>query len=269
MRLAVPVMKDENFELRQDLFQNIEPFVIYFGETRLLDVEKAYKRDRVIISPENPLNIIGISGGISHDTKRTDHIDRIGRFIKKGHGTPLEAFQMNFFIGGISKSCGSQVSRYRTGQGHVSQSSRYVNKSETRFVYNIYHNYSSLDMPIKGRYLIDSNRFSEALYWYHNSIDVMSKQDARRFLPMSMATYRHWWINARALRYFCLERLQPDAEWEICRLACLLTYTVLTFRTELIDKQWIQLYEKSLERLKLSVSTQHVNVDDSLFSYQG
>ena len=54
--------------------------------------------------------------------------------IRKGHETPFESVMYNFHIKGLSKAAGAQLSRYRTGTGHISASRRF-RSAEPQFVY--------------------------------------------------------------------------------------------------------------------------------------
>jgi flavin-dependent thymidylate synthase len=216
---------DNHYYLRFKLYNNIEPKVRFIAETRLIDNPN-----------QDSQTIIGICAAESKQSKREDHVDRVKRLIKLGHDTPLEALQVCFYISGISKSCGAQLSRYRVGQGHVSKSGRYVDQSDVKFVYNIYE---KLDDPAE-QYNIDSNTFHQLHSTYINNLKTLSRQDARRILPVSHATSRYWWVNIRALRYLLKERMTKETEWEFRRLACLIYFHCMAQYPACFEDMWTQ-----------------------------
>jgi thymidylate synthase (FAD) len=166
-----------------------------------------------------PAIAAGVSYGskekLEGDSERCIKLNR--KLIEQGHHTPLEAIQLNFFVSGISKACGAQISRHRAGQGHVSASRRF----KTAGAGFIYPTYEYLD---KERVLVEleidelNNKASYGRYETKRKSGV-KKEDARMVLPVSYATERSWFINARALRDFFRLRLAADAEWEIRRVA--------------------------------------------------
>lgn len=143
------------------------------------------------------------------------------KLIRMGHHTPLEAIQFNFFVTGISKSCGAQVSRHRIGQGHVSSSRRFQS-GEVGFIYPPLDYID--DEEVVRTLLLEYSRLNKMLATeYKATFKVaVKKEDARMILPVSRATQRYWFINARALRDFFRLRLAADSEWEIRRLAWIL-----------------------------------------------
>jgi thymidylate synthase ThyX len=63
----------------------------------------------------------------------------------------------------------------------------------------------------------------------------LSKTEARLVIPVSSASERIWWINARAMRDFLKLRLPADAESEIRRLAHLLLDIVYRITPSLFE----------------------------------
>jgi flavin-dependent thymidylate synthase len=225
-------VKDPWKHLRQDLFGNTEPTValeaitVPFGEgvlQSLNDIEAL------------PARAAGTSygtrekfkGHLSGDPALRHEVERLNKhLIKLGHLTPLEAIQFNFFVSGISKACGAQVSRHRVGQGHVSASRRFKTAGPS-FVYPLL-DYIEDKEDAEGVLNVFSRIYKESYDNYSESrtlgkmfldAPILRKQDARMIFPVSYATERSWWINARALRDFFRLRLDVTAEWEIRRLA--------------------------------------------------
>jgi thymidylate synthase (FAD) len=200
-------------ELRTKCFGNEEPTVELVAYS--LPIGK-YKNRSV---EELPAISAAVSYGSSIDTidqsRKLNH-----QLIHKQHLTPLEACQFNFYVKGISKICGAQLSRHRIGQGHVSSSRRF-RRQEMSFVYPML-NYLTDEREVKQIYELMSLSNQHAFEQYlvlkgrHTGI---KKSDARYIIPASTATMRHWWVNARSLTNFFRLRLAPDAEWEIRRLA--------------------------------------------------
>ena len=195
--------------LREDgIFGNTEP------EVKLIAISKAD-----FISPEA---LPAISAGISYGTEIGD-LDRAKelnhKLIKMSHDTPLEAVQYNLHISGISKLCGSQISRYRH-TGHISSSRRF-RKQQPTFVYPMLANiHYSRDVKEILSYMSQQYESAHNAYLYLRN--TLTKQDARYIIPASTATERHMWLNAREARHIFKQRLAPDAEPEIRRLAFLM-----------------------------------------------
>jgi len=143
------------------------------------------------------------------------------KLIIMGHHTPLEAIQFNFFVTGISKSCGAQISRHRIGQGHVSSSRRFQS-GDVGFIYPLLDYID--DKEVVRNLLLEYSRLNQMVAREYKAklAGAVKKEDARLVLPVSRATQRYWFINARALRDFLRLRLASDSEWEIRRLAWML-----------------------------------------------
>jgi thymidylate synthase (FAD) len=166
-------------------------------------------------------SVPGESARISYSSGRLPPDEAVAlsrKIVRLDHYTPLEAVQFNFRITGISKVCGQQMSRHRIGQGHVSSSRRYQ-EQKPAFVYPIFSDeYQQSD--VEGFYAWYEGIHRQAFKLFQDLRAMkVSKQDARRVIPISSAQERVWWINARALRDFFRLRLAKDAEWETRRLA--------------------------------------------------
>lgn len=198
-------------ELRKTCFGNEEPTVELVAYTDPVGKSRC--------AEELP----AISAAVSYGSKinSLEDAQRLNRkLIDSGHLTPLESLQYNFYISGISKICGAQISRHRIGQGHVSSSRRF-RQQEMSFVYPML-NYLKDEREVSSIYALMSQSNQRAFEQYlllKGKYSGIKKSDARYIIPASTATMRHWWVNARALRDFLRLRLAPDAEWEIRRLA--------------------------------------------------
>jgi len=203
-------MLDPWREIRSHCFGNEEPAVELVAYT----VPAA---DR--LTEELPAISAAVSYGSEINTlEEAQKLNR--KLIERGHLTPIESVTFNFYVTGISKIAGSQLSRHRIGQGHVSSSRRF-RQQEMSFVYPML-NYMKDEREVKQVYelmsLSNQHAFEQYLLLKGRHKDV-KKSDARYIIPASTATMRHWWVNARALRDFLRLRLAPDAEAEIRRLA--------------------------------------------------
>jgi len=165
-------------------------------------------------------NIIAESAAISYGTNLADeyHAKRlISNLIRKGHHVPLEFCVFQFKLTGISKSCSSQIARHRMSS-QVSSSRRYREQGIS-FVYPLLSNIND-ELEVKQLYKIMSEQNRNAILAYeHLRSRGVTKQDARRVIPVCSAVEKYISINARSLTNFFRLRLAPDAEWEVRRLA--------------------------------------------------
>jgi len=223
-------MKDPWKHLRADLFGNVEPEVTLVGVSvpieksgdLLANACRVDDGDGPIWVPRPNWECIeattaqAASTSYGSKVKNPQNLNR--QLIQKGHLTPLEAIQFNFHVSGVSKACGAQMSRHRIGQGHVSRSRRYT-RQQPAFVYPLLDYFT--DEEIVSDILFCHSRLNREAYTrYKHALQLgAKKQDARLLIPVSSATERVWWVNARALRDFFRLRLAKDAECEIRRLA--------------------------------------------------
>lgn len=224
-------MEDKWKHLREKCYGNSEPNVILLAMTQPMG--KFDPEEYPNLVEKIPADAASTSYG-----KEIATIDAARRLNKKlidlGHLTPLEAVQYNFKVTGISKACASQISRHRIGQGHVGLSRRYTEQRPS-FIYPLF-DYIEDEPTAQMLYsfLSDNN---EIMYAKFNALrdKGVKKQDARMLMPVSVATERNWFINARALRDFFRLRLDPSAEWEIRRLAGLLLNIVMHVTPSLFE----------------------------------
>jgi thymidylate synthase (FAD) len=234
-------VEDKWKHLRKDLYGNVEPKVKLEAITMPLypctdlegnpKEEPEFQYDHTCYDniygihfkaiEQLPAIAAGVSYGskekMENDSERAIKLNK--KLISQGHLTPFESVQLNFFVSGISKICGAQISRHRVGQGHVSASRRFQT-AEPRFVYPTLDYID--DEGEASSYLSRlSQIYSESYQYYYKWFRDMGlhKEDSRLCLPISYATERTWWINVRALRDFFRLRLAADSEWEIRRLA--------------------------------------------------
>ena len=193
-------MLDPWYMQRQELYGNVEPSV------------------SLVNSPNE--NIIAESAAISYGTDLTDdnHKKRlIGNLIKRGHHVPLEFCVFQFKLTGISKACSAQIARHRMSS-QVSSSRRYREQGIS-FVYPLLSNIDD-ELEVRRLYQIMSEQNRNAILAYeHLRSSGVTKQDARRVIPVCSAVEKYISINARSLTNFFRLRLAADAEWEIRRLA--------------------------------------------------
>lgn len=235
--------------LRKDLYGNVEPSVelraitvpiilgnemetdFYFSEALTGDLHDEIDFKQI---EQLPAISAGVSYGatekLENDNERAIKLNK--KLIADGHDTPLEAIQMNFRVKGLSKTAGAQLSRYRTGNGHVSASRRF----RTAGISFVYPLLEYIDDKDSAEGVLNSiARVNEDAYdcykgfregkWFMNC-PVIHKEDARQVLPVSYATEREWWVNVRALRYIFKQRLKADTESELRRL-CWMIYDMI------------------------------------------
>jgi thymidylate synthase (FAD) len=214
-------VNDKWAELRRglNLFGAIEPEVRLDAITTPIASEASSRHAREMLPALAASVSYGSTGAIQTNPDRALALN--AKLIKMGHHTPLEAIQFNFFVTGISKSCGAQISRHRIGQGHVSSSRRFQS-GEVGFVYPLL-DYIDDEKAVRTL-LLEYSRLNKVMAQEYKAIFglAVKKEDARLILPVSRATQRYWFINARALRDFLKLRLAADSEWEIRRLAWML-----------------------------------------------
>lgn len=233
----MPVFNDPWKELREPLFGNVEPSVFLDAlTTPCLDIPIDPEMTTYKMMDLTSVEMLpAITASTSYDRReKVKTIEQARRLNKKliesGHLTPFEAIQFNFYIEGISKACGAQLSRHRIGQGHVSVSRRFK-EAKKGFIYPVFDYIENFDFAkwLLGE-LSSTNEFLYDRYCllrepieHPNIGDIkIKKEDSRLILPVSYSTSRVMWINARALRDLFRLRLAPDAEWEIRRLVTII-----------------------------------------------
>jgi len=219
-------------ELRRSLFANTEPEVELVGITCPGELVRN-NSDYYFSVPEKEAILQkieeqpAIAAATSYGKQPKNPVVLNERLIEAGHLTPLESIQFNFFISGISKLCGAQMSRHRVGQGHVSASRRYQ-QQKPEFVYPLLSEVVSLETA-KNIYEDMSDCLKSNYFLYLRLIrdKTAKKGDVRYIIPACSATHRYYWANARALRDFFRLRLDSSAEGEIKRLAFIILDLVM------------------------------------------
>jgi flavin-dependent thymidylate synthase len=268
-------VKDSWKALRKDLYGNVEPEVTLEAITMPISLhDEEYRNDGSTRTTDTVYwerieQLPAISAGVSYGSKEKLENDREKalklnkNLIKMGHHTPLEAIQFNFFVSGISKACGAQISRHRSGQGHVSASRRFQTAG-AGFIYPTF-DYLDDEYDVKKKLGILASTYSCAYETYDRlrsgklqydmkDAPPMHKEDARVVLPVSYATERSWFINARALRDFFRLRLAADSEWEIRRVAWMMY--------DMVSKLLPTLFEDLMEeKITISLDEYRILVD--------
>lgn len=225
--------------IRATCFGNVEPNV----RLQAITTHAVIAEGRIVKGPDPdstemlPAISAGISYGKEINTLSPLELKALNKkLVKLNHLTPLESIQFNFFVSGISKACGAQLSRHRIGQGHVSLSRRYT-EQKPEFVYPIL-DYISDPEEVKTIYGVNSGGIQDTYERYsqlRQPVIGVKKADARYLIPVATATARHWWINARALRDFFRLRLHLTAEAEIRRLADMVFNIVIAATPSLFE----------------------------------
>lgn len=268
-------IEDKWKHLREDLYGNTEPRV----EMRAITLPVTYPAKHVVgnrvdtltdkvqvnltqdlwagpayIDAKTIEQLPAISAGVSYgatEKLEMDHERAIKlnkKLLEDGHDTPFESVQMNFRIFGLSKTAGAQLSRYRSGNGHVSASRRFRvagasfvypmldyidNEEDARYLlermssvnndaFTQYSNLKNGYLGFKGGGYSEKGAIQGTAYQY----PALHKEDARQIMPVSYATAREWWVNVRALRYIFKQRLKADTESELRRL-CWMIYDMV------------------------------------------
>jgi flavin-dependent thymidylate synthase len=242
-------VEDKWRELRKDLYGNVEPSVelraitmplykvrdlhgneISYDEMGLKYARTCYDSETYGMDWQAIEKLPAISAGVSYgateklenDPERAIKLNK--KLIEDHHDTPLEAIQMNFRIEGLSKTAGAQLSRYRTGNGHVSASRRFK-AADGSFVYPMYDYLDEAAAFVE----LDADAWNNKQqygYYLGKRERGIKKEDSRQGLPVSYSTSREWWVNVRALRYILKQRLKADTEAELRRL-CWMIYDMV------------------------------------------
>lgn len=227
--LSDKLINDRWINERKGRYGNVEPIVTLTAISAPLYDSEIVKTDEGAVqkfgfflhdAEELPARSAAISYGSQIiDREKALRLNKL--LLHKGHHTPMESVQLNFLIENISKACSAQMSRHRTGTGHVSSSRRYQNQ-KAAFVYPILEDIN--DILLANEVYDELEKvFKESMEAYLQLRDLgIKKGDARYCIPASSATHRHMWINVRALRHFFSLRLVPEAETEIRRVACMM-----------------------------------------------
>lgn len=250
--ITIKEVKDPWFSLRQNLYKNVEPTVELVGMMCMWEEEKKLRSflkamSEVAITTDTPLpmmpdRIPGFVASMSHASEKNAEGQAIltKNLLKMKpipHTGPLEFMVWAWRITGITKSCMTQFDRHRIA-GFVQLSGRYIDRSKTGFVYN---NWDYLEEEVAKKALAieeEHNKFSD---WKYENLKALgaTKQDARKRLPVAMATGTYVYMNTVAIRNFFSLRLDSHAEWEIRRMGKRMYDTCL----DVAPAQFIKLIE--------------------------
>lgn len=130
--------------------------------------------------------------------------------IKKGHESAIEPLYFSFNLIGVSRVLTHELRTHRIGSFMQKSLRRKRDLTIDDFVY-----------PKKTEHMERYKHLMKGLIkeyeWFIAHGD--SPDDARRILPMGIATEITWTVNARSLRNFLRLRLKKDVNWEIQRFA--------------------------------------------------
>lgn len=132
---------------------------------------------------------------------------------KSGHQSVLEFAQFHFHIECVSRACGNQLVRHRTGK-FAQRSQRYC--SEKKFTYVTPTSIAKYEEVCK-EYRDLMNRIS----WFYSYArgKGIPNEDARFVLPNACETVIDVSFDLRNLIHFMNERLCTRSQWEIRQLA--------------------------------------------------
>lgn len=131
--------------------------------------------------------------------------------IKSGHYSVLEPLQIEFNLNGVSRVLSHQHIRNRIGFSYMQKSLR---RRRTIKIEDLIYPKNSKNADIYKEAMKDSIEKYELLIVRGETPD-----DARRVLPIGVATELTVTCNVRSLRHFLSERLSKKANWEIRKLA--------------------------------------------------
>lgn len=135
----------------------------------------------------------------------------IKTLIKNGHHSVLEPLQIEFNLNGVSRVLTHEHFRNRIGFSYMQKSLRRRRIIE---IEDLIYPETSRNADIYEAAMRDS------IGWYELLLDRDEiPDDARRVLPIGIATELTVTCNARSLRKFLSKRLSKRASWEIRKLA--------------------------------------------------
>jgi thymidylate synthase (FAD) len=228
LNLLVP---DRWKQLRQDmnLFRSVEPEVKIIGYTQPTEELRKKGVTTDTLPAYTARHCYESSDKYSQDPKKDNELDKdlTRRLINMGHTTPLQAIEFTFDIYGTSKSLQAQWTRHKIGVGWSYRSTRFVEASGNKFVYNIYDYISDVD-KVKKLLRIDEEHAKRAIGDYNKKRDLGStKQDARKIMPVEFATDCSFFANASALTHLFHLRLATKPDWDISRMSGMILEEVM------------------------------------------
>ncbi len=159
---------------------------------------------------------------ISHKSEdritETSSRKMIKRLIEMGHTSVLEHASASFIISGVSRSLTHQLVRHR----HMS-----VTQKSQRYVSEYNFEYVTPDLVIRYGFQDEFEKDMEVLRnMYSKWRANLAAEDARFVLPNACTTEIGITANFRELRHIFNLRCDPNAQWEIRRLCCVMADTV-------------------------------------------
>lgn len=157
---------------------------------------------------------IALASRISYGAKHVES-DRVEPIIKgliaNKEGTPFEFASLWFYIR-CSRICHSQFLQYR----HASRITRSLRRTEPIEFWD------REGTKLPAGYEQTHTDYALRDYEFQTKELGVSREQARRILPMSILTEFYWLVNLRELMHFLDERLSNKAEQEIRDIAKLI-----------------------------------------------
>lgn len=167
----------------------------------------------LVSTTNNPIMAIENAASNCYDSTPSEDGKIMKSCYKSGHQSVLEFAQFHFHIEGISRACGNQLVRHRTGK-FAQRSQRYCNEKE--------FNYVSPKSIVKNTQLYKEYQDTiKRINWFYNFAQRQGvpNEDARYILPNACKTVIDVSFDLRNLIHFMNERLCVRSQWEIRQLA--------------------------------------------------
>lgn len=181
---------------------------------RLIDmsdnpIEKIYKAYRICYSKDKWEDI--------KIPSEKEMVEFIGRYLKKGHTSPLEHVSFSFSVESLSRSALAQLTRHRTFKFNV-QSQRYIDGNNFKMVLP---SLSYMSKQKRDKYRGNLKLVSESLLNQYNFLikEGVRKEDARTILPMNIDCSLIFTCDLHNFRNFLRQRMCSHAQEEIRNLA--------------------------------------------------
>ena len=246
MTAVESIVNDPWKDLRKDVFRNTEPSVKLIAITQPLEDLAKQGVTPETLPAYSARHCWESNEKYSDDPKKNNEIDKklTVNLIKMGHDTPLQATNFVFDVQGVSKSLQAQWTRHKIGLGWSFRSTRFVEASANKFVYNTY-DYIKDEKTVKELLALDVEQAKSAIEIYDKKRALgATKQDSRKVMPVAFATHCAYFANARAMRHLFKLRLDSHAEWEIRRMCAMMLDELMKYTPAIFEDQ----YEKFVEK---------------------
>lgn len=152
--------------------------------------------------------------------------------LQVGHGSVLEHASISFYISGISRGCSHELVRHRAGCAISQRSTRYVDESESEWVWHPLLSDEDGNPPVTSELSFDTTArqmYKQLVEYVETKLLLkgIDKQTARKqargaargALGNALETSMVWTANIRALRNVLEQRASKFADAEIRLLA--------------------------------------------------